>query len=620
MIVGVLLLVIMKPIRDMVLHLQKLILLVLLVLLALSFLYIAWILAQFLWLAYIFPIHGDPEMFFAAGRGILNGLPLYSDLYETKPPGIFLITALSLLWDGDNSLYQIIYAIAAISIPASVAVFCWKITAHQQLNIRLFATLLALVYCGAITTYAVYLSHGFQTEVFGSAFGVMFVVILASARGCFSRKQTIASAICLLGALGLKEPFLFSIFAATILLTDNFRLLVRNFFIPLVISLVVGIMIAAVFGWLGPYMEVYLPDILSGRLPTTRTYLLQSRDILIAANNPLWIRGFSFMNLFGSLEWGSAFPLVRYAIAGLWIAYPFTRTNKMRPALIASTTIVAGGWLIHRAYHYFQLLAMLQFHIPWQDGFFLVLSFTNASILIGICIALFLLARWDRVSAGSTLRAISAIYITTIAAAVTGELPWHNVFAVPVLVAPFLAFIRKFDQHKSKFTVLGIALAVFLIFSSFFVNNRAAPEAWADLQSETQQDWDNNRKHTAETIDALMDNCGYDRFFPWGGYVSGYMRHSPYHLPYAELRAFGEGANLYFQRKYFDDLNKTPIVIAVKTAQVLVEQGGIIPSSLDPRVKAIVKNNFTKSSPACAEPFLPLPNDDFSVYFRREKL
>src|SRR5436305_907466 len=51
------------------------------------------------------PILGDANVYFAMGRGWLHGLAPYRDLFEIKPPLIFLVAALSLGLTGTNALY-----------------------------------------------------------------------------------------------------------------------------------------------------------------------------------------------------------------------------------------------------------------------------------------------------------------------------------------------------------------------------------------------------------------------------------------------------------------------------------------------------------------------------------
>jgi hypothetical protein len=342
-----------------------------------------------------------------------------------------------------------------------------------------------------------------------------------------------------------------------------------------------------------------------------RTYVFESVGVLIAAH-PLWIRGLSFMRLFANLDWGAAFPLLRFAIAGTWIALPILHKNvhtKLDTVLAGSILIMLSGLLIHRSYLYFQLLATLNFKAPWGDAFFASLTMQNVLLFI-VCISLSLFLLWrNREIAGKSIRAIAVIYIMMIAVAMTGEYGRHAVFAVPIFMALLLITLRRKE--------MVFLLAIFLSLSSFFVNDQASPGVWFAQKTEMQQQGD-DRKMVAYTLDAMMDSCGYDRFLPWGGYVSGYMKHSPYHMPYQEQRAFdGANSNTYFQKKYYDDLGKTPVVVGVEHPMVLVASGGILLSKHDSAVKKIIEQDFTVTPPDCARKFIPLPNEQFSLYFRR---
>src|SRR3989344_8992683 len=54
------------------------------------------------------PYTGDSTIYWAVGRGILNGLTPYTDLFETKPPGIFLLSAMSIALTGGPMLGTVI--------------------------------------------------------------------------------------------------------------------------------------------------------------------------------------------------------------------------------------------------------------------------------------------------------------------------------------------------------------------------------------------------------------------------------------------------------------------------------------------------------------------------------
>src|SRR3990167_5056999 len=50
------------------------------------------------------PLDADSTVYFMFGRTILNGFRLYVDFFDVQPPGIFLLTALSLFVTGDERL------------------------------------------------------------------------------------------------------------------------------------------------------------------------------------------------------------------------------------------------------------------------------------------------------------------------------------------------------------------------------------------------------------------------------------------------------------------------------------------------------------------------------------
>jgi hypothetical protein len=64
------------------------------------------------------PLTGDTAIYAAIGRGILSHIPLYSGLFETKPPLIFLLFAFSWKMVGSWALatWAQVVTIAAIFI------------------------------------------------------------------------------------------------------------------------------------------------------------------------------------------------------------------------------------------------------------------------------------------------------------------------------------------------------------------------------------------------------------------------------------------------------------------------------------------------------------------------
>jgi hypothetical protein len=60
------------------------------------------------------PFTWDTHIYLTVGRGLLNGLKPYVDLFETKPPGIFFLSAFSLLVSGGLLICNILQAIVLV--------------------------------------------------------------------------------------------------------------------------------------------------------------------------------------------------------------------------------------------------------------------------------------------------------------------------------------------------------------------------------------------------------------------------------------------------------------------------------------------------------------------------
>ena len=89
------------------------------------------------------PLTWDSPIYLALGRGITNGFKPYIDLFETKPPGIFLISALSFYLFDDTMLTYIFQALVVIGIsfvPAVLIFLSVKKRERIPINFLLFLT------------------------------------------------------------------------------------------------------------------------------------------------------------------------------------------------------------------------------------------------------------------------------------------------------------------------------------------------------------------------------------------------------------------------------------------------------------------------------------------------
>jgi len=197
------------------------------------------------------PVNWDSDIYFAVGRGIVNGIPPWSGLWDIKPPGIFLLSAISFkLFDSPIfcHLFQC-FTLIILAFTPIVAHF----TFPNRSIWRLFAScLFGLI----ISLYSAERAGEVQTESMGAAFACLSIFAFAYPN-FYKRKilWTSISALGLLGACGFKEPFLFLILGASILLCKDVKDWLKRFLLPLAIAIAVGILILAIFGWLGDFLH-----------------------------------------------------------------------------------------------------------------------------------------------------------------------------------------------------------------------------------------------------------------------------------------------------------------------------------------------------------------------------
>jgi hypothetical protein len=109
-----------------------------------------------------------------------------------------------------------------------------------------------------IALYSAERSGEVQTESLGAGFGCIAVFAFAYPNFYKRKKMLIAiSAIGILGACGFKEPFLFPILAASILLCENLKDWCFRFLLPLGIAIIVGFLLLLILGWFGDFLHYF---------------------------------------------------------------------------------------------------------------------------------------------------------------------------------------------------------------------------------------------------------------------------------------------------------------------------------------------------------------------------
>jgi hypothetical protein len=195
------------------------------------------------------PYTWDTGIYWAIGRGIVNGIPPWSGLWDIKPPGIFLLSAISYKIFGSSVFTHYIQVFVLIAIAATPIIFHFIFP-----NRFIWRLMLCALFGLLMSLYSAERSGEVQIESFGAAFGCLSVFAFAYPNFYERKKLWIAiSAIGMLGACGFKEPFLFPILAASILLCQNLKDWCFRFLLPLAIAIATGFLLLLILEWFIDY-------------------------------------------------------------------------------------------------------------------------------------------------------------------------------------------------------------------------------------------------------------------------------------------------------------------------------------------------------------------------------
>ncbi len=208
---------------------------------------------------------GDAQYYFTVGKGMLNGYKLYTDIFDTKPPAIYVLSAIS-FWLFDSGLLGfILNGLMVLTYPVVFVGAAWKLKQRDRMSLLLsgfFGVLLSL--------YSGYQAEAWQVEWFGAFFGILYVL-------AFVLRMNIASlTICMILTLAFKEPFVLTLVASAMVLSASRQEFIKRFLVPFGITAVVGVMLLLLFGIADGYAGTYLSSHFGHHL---------------VRSVPLWMRG-----------------------------------------------------------------------------------------------------------------------------------------------------------------------------------------------------------------------------------------------------------------------------------------------------------------------------------------
>lgn len=276
---------------------------------------------------------GDAEVYWSIGRAMLNNLVPYVDILDTKPPGIFLLSATSLSLFGSGLLGNILTSLAIIVLPILAAIFYGKQSATTQTE-RIVRATLAGVGTAFVLTYCILMSTPWQTELFCMLFAMPYV-LLVGASSTKNKTHLILLGLTLFGATFFKEPFVLSCLAAAIFLAKKPKELLKTYVYPLLIAGVLWFAALTILAYLEPYFTTYLPFMLGYRA---------------SAGNALWQRGFEVVFMTKHLINRFPYLLVFFmTIGGATILAEQKYRTQLSRAWFTVTAVFSAAYLLFAA-------------------------------------------------------------------------------------------------------------------------------------------------------------------------------------------------------------------------------------------------------------------------------
>ncbi len=187
--------------------------------------------------------YGDGTLFFPMGRAWLNGFAFYRDLFETKPPIVFLLAAWSLKLTGDNAAY-VWLQVALLGLLAPAFAFLVYLLLNQTpRSLRWSAVALSFLLGLSLAVDAQQRSLGTQAEGFALIFATLpaLLFVLPTSTKRIWIVDFFAGSLLGIAAM-LKEPFVaVSLMAILIFLgsKSDLRRIVRILFSATAVALVV---------------------------------------------------------------------------------------------------------------------------------------------------------------------------------------------------------------------------------------------------------------------------------------------------------------------------------------------------------------------------------------------
>jgi len=515
-------------------------------------------------------MHMPMTDFLSRGRAILNGYIPYRDHLDVKAPGVIFLGALSLLLTGDGRAEWFMRIGMLLSMPVLMTGLAIRLTRSRDRWTRWILAAAAFIFGSELLLYTA-IRGGVNlnnAEPYGVFFALLYLCVVAWDRQRMTKLRIAAASLFLLGAIGMKEPFLLTVCATSILIAPDRRFFLRSFLLPLTIALLLGTLILAVLGYLIPYLTVDIPTILGDRMKAPSS--LQFRGLM------------SFRIVEEITQYSPIGPLWGYFVLLLWSIAPLIKFHDSRKNLwIATIAVFLLSSFVYLTGIFWIVWERLDYTLSFQSTLvqWLVVRYCASVVLLPpILWWLFGLSRklfWAVLFSGV------ALYLTTVAIGSGSFLAQHFLLAIPVYAG---LFILLSENPRSLVPVVLIALAPFFHPKTDYAQliRKAEDTAFYSAQY----------KSIAAEADRLMDSCSFEQYYALGTMagIGTYTKHSPTDLAYAEV-----SDHPGLRQRFMERLRAAPVIFT---------DHDYLQSLKDDDVRTLLTSDFAQDPPPpCALDF-----------------
>lgn len=599
----------------------------------------------------------DSQLYLAMARAWLNGFHLYRDLFETKPPGVFLLAALAMRLGGGFPLYVWFQLVLLVLMCPVLGLYGFVRFKSVEGAIRLLAIVLCLLLGITIAVTALSQTIGFQAEGFALVFATLTVLLFAMP--ATDSRQLVAdliSGVSLGVASMFKEPFAGSALLGMLVFVRSSRDGYRVLRI-LAAAAVTGTVILVASASFTDYVSLYLPEMFSGRATDSIMYPDFGARLYFVLPAPMWVRMLNVYKLFTAIGSSPVPALLLPVFFGLcmclWVPLR-TKNYRITTVLVSAALVVTVIVVGHVCFVLYELVSALHTvgkDVPWGDPIIVRLLAIVIVPPVVLAVATVGLRRRFRLtlSLGSQL-AFAVLWML----AVGGLVAWggdvtstvgvgeHIVFAFPPLLglAAYCIGVAVENRQHVAFAVLASLLTV----------NAVMPTPYEKVASllVTLSARSGTLEQPAAELDEMLSSCNESRYIlasPQLQQLPAFTLHSPYQITYGAARSIGGFAvtsansapNAYLAAKLKQDLASTRIIVAaadddvasaLKTRNPLsvasTERDPVLTMDPVPGMPVVhiaypiaeaMRDDFTTAAPECAHDKLPIPG--LQVFFRR---